>query len=127
MAANCPGLTCRPRLERTFACACNSFQTCFLSGMSRRIVGAESAGRPPRLTRRPFNSFSNAITTKGPSKSDFLNVSTESERRRHGLASQGVDVEAAEPHDASPKVGRDEPFPCGSGKKFKNVAAVEMH
>ena len=66
MAANWPGLTCRPRLESTLAWVCSSFQTCFRSGTSRRIVGAVSAGRPPRLTRRPFNSSSNAITPKGP-------------------------------------------------------------
>jgi uncharacterized protein YecA (UPF0149 family) len=37
-------------------------------------------------------------------------------RRQHGLDRV---VMASEPFIAGPKIGRNEPCPCGSGKKFK--------
>ena len=36
------------------------------------------------------------------------------------LGTKGSDGDGAAPADAGPKVGRNEPCPCGSGKKYKH-------
>jgi uncharacterized protein len=43
--------------------------------------------------------------------------------RAEGTTSAGKDREAGD-HPAAPKVGRNDPCPCGSGKKFKKCCGM---
>ncbi len=47
-------------------------------------------------------------------------TSPEEQARRQAMANAGGAPRVAQPIKAAPRVGRNDPCPCGSGKKFKN-------
>jgi len=72
---------------------------------------------PPPIERRPPP---RQMVAQHASTTTFGNIPTQQD---HGGAPQGAAVEApamvAEPVHGGPRVGRNDPCPCGSGKKYK--------
>lgn len=83
--------------------------------IQQRPSGAQDAPKTPDVQRampeRP-NDYSNLKTTKE-------DIPGANAQRAAASARQGA-VPRPEPVKAAPKVGRNDPCPCGSGKKFKN-------
>jgi len=82
-------------------------------------VAAPAPSAPARGQGMPMPQISTTITTSGPSGSYGARVQ-QAQTQSPAASDEEVKLPSVTIRREMPKVGRNDPCPCGSGKKFKN-------
>ena len=78
----------------------------------------------------PFHSAEDVAEVKAPEKTDMskLKIGREDQTSSsHALPNRTAEQEVTQPVRVEKKVGRNDPCPCGSGKKYKNCHGVNAN
>jgi preprotein translocase subunit SecA len=95
------------------------------------ITNALPAGAPPQHTNAPAARQPAPVSNRAPSTTiDALEREFHKKKQReleqaHSVSSATADTNGAAPRRAGEKVGRNDPCPCGSGKKYKKCHGAD--